>query len=50
VDQDKILAALVPVLGEENTAAWWKWITTSEPGWGRDGWRRLDTARADDCK
>lgn len=33
-------------VGEEPARAWIKWFTTTYPEWAREGWIRLDKARA----
>lgn len=43
---EAFMAFLVANLGEPGARAWWEWFTVSYPGWGRDGWGRLDDARA----
>lgn len=37
---------LVVSVGEDAARSWWKWLMETHPAWGRDGWRRLDDARA----
>lgn len=39
-------AALFTAFGEERANAFWQWFTTDWRGWGREGWQRLDAARA----
>lgn len=37
---------VVTVIGEDPAKAWWKWFTVEHPDWGREGWVRIDKARA----
>ena len=37
---------VVTAVGEDRAKAWWAWFTTTHPDWGREGWRRIDAARA----
>lgn len=37
---------ILETFGEEYAQRWWEWHTVTFPNWGREGWIRLDTARA----
>src|SRR6478736_8488858 len=52
VDLDGLYVLMVEHFGEKEAKAWWSWLTTSWRGWGQDGWKRVDKARAscDDLK
>lgn len=52
VNLDDLYGLMVEHFGEAEARAWWKWLTTSWRGWGTDGWKRVDKARAscDDLK
>ena len=45
VDLDALHGAMIDAFGEEAAKAWRGWLN-SWRGWGQEGWRRLDAARA----
>lgn len=42
---EALYPALVQALGEEKALAFWRWVMTEHPNWGRTGWGRIDDAR-----
>jgi len=46
VARDVFYDFLVDAGGEDWAKAFWKWWTVTYPDWGREGWKRLDAARA----
>lgn len=46
VDSEALYGWLLSTYGEEPAKAFWRWLTVAWPGWARDGWTRLDAARA----
>lgn len=45
VGEADLYRGLVAAHGETWARAFWKWLTTSWPEWGRAGWGRVDTIR-----
>lgn len=43
---EQFFGFLVVTIGEPAAKAWWEWFTVSFPDWGREGWGRIDAARA----
>lgn len=41
-----LLDGLDAALGEEAAREFWRWMTVDYPAWAREGWRRVDAARA----
>lgn len=47
VSAERLYGWLIGELGEAAAKAWWRWLLETYPAWAREGWTRLDTARAD---
>lgn len=47
VDRGALFGFLVDQAGEDVARTWFAWLTDSLPSWGREGWTRLDAARAE---
>lgn len=46
VDAGALYSSLVDMAGEPAAKAWWQWFTTTYADWAREGWTRIDQARA----